>query len=123
MTKKKDEQLTIAVDLDGVIADYDGWNDGAIGAPRPDVVAVLRILRQEGWRVIVYSCRATAEINKYLVENSIPFDDINQNSQQPTGGVKPLATVYWDDRAYQYSGNGLKDIECIRNFRTWSGRR
>jgi adenylylsulfate kinase len=119
-----DRQQTIAVDFDGVIADYDGWDGtGALGLPRPDVVEALKILRNEGWKIVVYSCRSSAEITPYLMENSIPFDEINQNSSCSTGGVKPVATVYWDDRACQYSGDARKDLEMIRNFRTWNGRK
>jgi adenylylsulfate kinase len=117
-------QLTIAVDFDGVIADYDGWKStDAIGPPRADVVETLKLLRSEGWKIIVHSCRASAEISPYLMENSIPFDEINQNSSYPTGGAKPVATVYWDDRACRYSGDARNDLETIRNFRTWNNRK
>lgn len=84
------EFLTIAVDFDGVIADYDGWSDGQIGSPREDVIKALSILKNEGWRIIVYSCRASDEILSYLQRFQIPFDEVNQNSTQPTGGVKPV---------------------------------
>jgi hydroxymethylpyrimidine pyrophosphatase-like HAD family hydrolase len=119
-----DRTLTIAVDFDGVIADYDGWNlDGAIGAPRMDVIQALQSLRTEGWKIIVYSCRSAAEIEPYLATHSVPFDEINKNSSVSAGGEKPVANVYWDDRACRYSGDARADIEVIRNFRTWSGRR
>jgi hypothetical protein len=117
------KQQTIAVDFDGVISEYNGWEGtGAPGRPRQDVVQVLKVLREEGWKIIVYSCRADAEIQPYLVKHAIPFDEINQNSSRPYSGPKPAATVYWDDRACCYSGDALKDLEKIRNFRTWNGR-
>ena len=119
-----DKQLTIAVDFDGVIVDYDGWEGSqAFGSPRADVLEALKALRSDGWKIVVHSCRASTEIAQYLVENSIPFDEINQNSSFSTGGVKPVATVYWDDRACRYSGDARKDLEIIRNFRTWNARR
>jgi adenylylsulfate kinase len=118
------KQPTIAVDFDGVIADYGGWEgSGACGSPRLDVVEALTALRTEGWKIVVYSCRSSAEIEAYLSENAIPYDEINQNSSFVTGGAKPVATVYWDDRACQYSGDARKDLETIRNFRTWNGRK
>ena len=118
------KQLTIAVDFDGVIAEYDGWKGpGAVGPPRKDVIEALEILRSEGWKIVVYSTRAAEEIRPYLIEHRIPFDEINRNSSWETGGVKPLATVYWDDRACCYSGDAHKDLEVIRMFRTWNGRR
>jgi hypothetical protein len=118
------KQLTIAVDFDGVIAEYDGWTGTSlIGAPREDVIEALKVLRSEGWKIVVYSCRGAEEISPYLKQNAIPFDEINPNPSNPTKGTKPRATVYWDDRACCYSGNALQDLEKIRNFRTWSGRK
>jgi hypothetical protein len=118
-----DRHLTVAVDLDGVIAEYDRWEGvGIIGSPRPDVVQALRILRSEGWKVVVHTTRSEEEIADYLHCNKIPYDEINRNSSYQNTGQKPVATVYWDDRAVCYSGNGLRDLDKIRNFRTWAGR-
>ena len=114
---------TIAVDFDGVIAEYDGWRGvGVLGAPRNDVVRVLDILRSEGWKVVVHTTRDQGEIEDYLVRHGIPHDEINRNSDYRTTGTKPVADVYWDDRALRYSGDAERDLEFIRNFRTWSGR-
>jgi hypothetical protein len=120
----EDGQPTIAVDFDGVIADYDGWEGtGAPGSPRSDVLEALKVLHDEGWKIVIHSCRASAELSSYLLENKVPFDEINKNSSRPTGGSKPAATVYWDDRACCYSGNAKNDLEKILNFRTWNGRK
>jgi hypothetical protein len=116
--------LTIAVDFDGVIADYDDWKGNEnLGSPRQDVIEALRILRSEGWKIVVYSTRGTDEIAPYLIDNDVPFDEINQNSSYQTRGVKPVATIYWDDRACRYSGDARKDLQAILEFRTWNGRR
>lgn len=117
-------QPTIAVDFDGVIANYNGWEGtGTLGAPRIDVIEALKLLREEGWKIVIYSCRTSAEIAPYLLANAVPFDEINKNSSRQSQGPKPAATVYWDDRAYCYSGDARKDLDKIRNFRTWNGRR
>lgn len=124
MDSVNSKQPTIAVDFDGVIADYEGWEgEGCLGNHRKDVVEALTQLREEGWRIIIYSCRAAMEIGAYLVANGVPFDEINVNSARATKGPKPSATVYWDDRAVRYSGDALADIKEIRNFRTWNGRK
>jgi hypothetical protein len=120
---QQNTQPTIAVDFDGVIANYTGWEgEREFGPPRGDVVEVLRILRSEGWKIIVFSCREAAGIISYLALNSIPYDEVNENSAHRTGGVKPVANVYWDDRAICYSGDAYKDLSAIRIFRTWDGR-
>jgi len=114
---------TIAVDFDGVIADYDGYKGpGVLGAPRPDVREAMRTLRAEGWKIIINTTRGSSEISAYLTQHDIPFDEINNNSDYETQGPKPVADVYWDDRAVCYSGDAKRDIDLIRNFRTWSGR-
>ena len=119
------EQLprTIAVDFDGVIADYDGWKGaGVLGPPRRDVLEALRTLQAEGWKIIIHTTRGEKEICGYLAEHGIPHHEINRNSDYRTLGTKPVADVYWDDRALCYSGDARRDLECIRRFRTWSGR-
>lgn len=114
---------TIAVDFDGVIAEYDGWKGvGILGGPRRDVVSALRTLRAEGWKIVIHTTRGEEEIAAYLLQHSIPHHEINRNSDYTTLGGKPVADVYWDDRALCYSGNAVRDLKKIRRFRTWSGR-
>jgi hypothetical protein len=117
-------QQTIAVDFDGVLAEYDGWKgEEHLGSPRADVVSVLRLLRQEGWKIVVHTTRSELYISDYLAKHDIPYDEINRNSSYKNAGGKPVATVYWDDRALCYSGDAFKDLDAIRKFRTWNNRR
>lgn len=114
---------TIAVDFDGVIAEYDGWKGrGVLGLPRKDVLEALHELHAEGWKIVIHTTRGEQEVGPYLVEHGIPHHEINRNSDFRTLGVKPVADVYWDDRAFSYSGDARRDIHLIRHFRTWSGR-
>jgi hypothetical protein len=121
--KAKSSCRTIAVDFDGVIAEYDGWKGrGVLGLPRKDVVEALHELYVEGWKIVIHTTRGEQEVRPYLAEHGIPHHEINRNSDYRTLGVKPVADVYWDDRAFFYSGDARRDIELIRRFRTWSGR-
>lgn len=114
---------TIAVDFDGVIANYDGWKGyGVLGHPRKDVVEALRGLCAEGWKIVIHTTRGDDEVGGYLAQHDIPYHEINRNSDYKTKGMKPVADVYWDDRAVRYSGDARKDLELIYGFRTWSGR-
>ncbi len=118
-----ERQLTIAVDFDGVLAEYDGWKGpDVLGKPRQDVVDVLRVLRAEGWKIVIHTTRSEAQISDYLKLHEIPYDEVNQNSSYRNSGSKPVATIYWDDRALCYSGDAFMDLAKIRDFRTWSGR-
>jgi adenylylsulfate kinase len=122
-SKANGSPRTIAVDFDGVISEYDGWKGaGVLGAPRHDVLQVLLMLQNEGWKIIIHTTRGEEEIKGFLQQNAIPFDEINCNSDYRTGGIKPVADVYWDDRAVRYSGDAHHDLDIIRQFRTWSGR-
>lgn len=115
---------TIAVDFDGVIANYNGWRGRSVlGRPREDVVEALNNLRSEGWKIIVHTTRCKEDIIKYLRDASIPFDGINADGSTDRIGCKPRANIYWDDRALKYSGNARRDLDLIRNFCTWNGRR
>lgn len=121
--KANNSRRTIAVDFDGVIAEYDGYKGaGVLGNPRPDVVEALRVLNGEGWKIVIHTTRGRKEIAAYLEQHGIPCDEVNRNSDYQTQGPKPVADVYWDDRALCYSGDARKDLDLIRNFRTWSGR-
>lgn len=118
-----ERQRTIAVDFDGVIANYDGWRGPeSLGPPRPDVLSALTVLQREGWKIVIHTTRSDEQIYPYLVEHQVPYHEINRNSSYNNSGAKPVATVYWDDRALCYSGNAFRDLELIRAFRTWSGR-
>jgi hypothetical protein len=114
---------TIAVDFDGVIAEYDGWKGrGVLGNPRGDVLAALRELHEEGWKIVIHTTRGVEEVGPYLEKHGIPHHEVNRNSDYETLGVKPVADVYWDDRAFQYSGDARRDLAVIKRFRTYSGR-
>jgi adenylylsulfate kinase len=121
--KLNNSAKTLAVDFDGVIANYDGYKGpGVLGLPREDVRLALHTLRREGWKIVIHTTRSWAEIESYLQQHDIPFDEYNRNSDYATGGQKPVADVYWDDRAVCYSGDAARDLERIRNFRTWNNR-
>ena len=119
----QEREQAIAVDFDGVVAEYDGWKGATVlGSPRKDVLRVLHTLRSEGWKIIIHTTRSASEIQEYLALHNIPHDEINQNSSYQNGGSKPVATIYWDDRALRYSGDALEDLKQIRSYKTWSGR-
>jgi len=121
--KLNGSRRTIAVDFDGVIAEYDGYRgQGVLGEPREDVTEVLRQLHAESWKIVVHTTRGEQEIAGYLAQHGIPFDEINRNSDYKTAGPKPVADLYWDDRAVFYSGDARKDLGLIRKFKTWNGR-
>lgn len=89
---------TLAVDFDGVIADYSRGFQGAdvFGEPIEGAVAALQQLKHAGWRILIHTARpVTPAMEIYLQRHAIPYDGIEG---------KPLADIYLDDRARQFSG-------------------
>ena len=113
-------QLTAAFDFDGVISKYDGWKGvGVFGPPITPVVHAMRRLKALSWKIIIFTTRGVHEIEGYLKDNDIPFDEINRNSNIDSLGTKPIADVYIDDRAICYYGQTtqtlLDDVHTLLN--------
>ena len=114
---------TIACDFDGCLCEH---RFPECGAPITDVVALLRQLEEEGWLIVIHSCRANSDwvgkgaseqearkkvddMVEFLLENDVPFHSIwgitMTSHADPFAweysGVsgKPVADVYLDDRA------------------------
>jgi len=101
---------TLAVDFDGTIAHYKGWaGRGVFLPPLPGAADALRALKEQGWNIVVFTCRTEEdELRAYLVAHGIPFDAINVGldpSMECSGKV--YADIYLDDRAV--------------TFRDWAG--
>lgn len=93
---------TVAVDLDGTIAElYEKFEAKKIPPPRPGVKAALKEFQRLGYRIIIFTVRGDDQlIRDYCHEHEIPFDYINENPDQPEDSSgKVIADVYIDDRA------------------------
>ena len=104
---------TIAVDFDGVIHGYSkGWQDGSIyDPPVPGVACSLDRLRRAGFKVVIYTTRASnrvidgvhqesqeIQVKEYLEKHGIPYDEIFT-------GEKPMFFALIDDRAIRFDPN------------------
>ena len=115
---------TIAVDFDGTIASYKGFEGkGVFGEPVPGVKEALQFLIEKGYRIIIHTTRSeTHSIKEYLNYHSIPFHFINFNPKNIDLGCslgKPLADVYVDDRAIQFKGDWEYTNLQIQRFIEW----
>ncbi len=99
----------VAVDVDGVLAQYDGWKGVEhIGDPIPGAVEFTKKL-QEIARVVIFTTRVNADpkisgrnesvemltqrVKLWLDAHGFAYDEIY------VGQGKPLAAAYVDDRA------------------------
>ncbi len=103
---------TIAVDLDGTLAEYKKWiGVKVIGKPLPGAKEFLEELHRRGYRILIYTARTagrnkgkdgkyTQEDLNAIVENwfkkhDMPYDAIH------FGDSKPAASAFIDDRAVE----------------------
>ena len=119
-------QQYVCIDLDGTIAHYKEWQgEEFFGDPVEGVGLALEQLGKEGWKIIIYTTRSNQTlIEAYLKGNSIPFDYINHNPDQPENAIggKPYADVYVDDRGVQFNGNWSVTLNEVRHFAPWETR-
>lgn len=97
-----DKPTTIAVDLDGTLAEpYETYNPDKIEAPRPGAKETLEWFKEQGFRIIIFTVRGDDElVSTWLDKHDIPYDYINENPDQPEGASgKVIADYYIDDRA------------------------
>ena len=122
----------VCVDLDGVLARYDGWKGpDIIGAPLPGALEFARSLSEVADIVIFTSrcsgglaaeagvradpARIRLKIIDWLEKHKFPFDDVY------VGQGKPVASAFIDDRAVQCSpqenpqayGTALRDARAV----------
>lgn len=114
---------TICIDIDGTISHYIDWvDDHTFGSVLAHCAESIQELKSKGWLIIIYTTRANnQEISKFLYENDIPFDFINENPNQPENakGGKPYADVYVDDRAIGFKGDWQQTLKDIEKFKPW----
>jgi len=122
-------QKTVVVDVDGVLAEYEGWT-GEFQPPGPPIVGTCGMtasmftqrLRDCGWRVVIHSCRCPrpagyddradqTELREWLAEHDIQYDELH------TGPGKPPADVYLDDRGVRFTGSFLDALDEIVHAR------
>lgn len=98
---------TIAVDFDRVLFTHESWQGHYhVGEPMPGARDALIMLRDLGFKIMIWTTRAQKEIIAEACEkNGIPYDYINENPNQPPeiNPSKPVADYYIDDRAVRFT--------------------
>lgn len=118
-----DHYHAVCVDLDGVLAKYEGWKGhGVIGDPILGSTEFLLALKKRGYRVIVFTARGTGEVWDWLHTWALAdlVDEVNVNSSVISNNMgKPVANFYVDDRAIRFRGSYLDVLEEIDGFVEW----
>ena len=114
----------IGVDLDGTLAEYDGWKGpDHIGTPVPAMVERVKAWLAEGKRVKIFTARCwpigttsaltpTDEARERVEEANRAIATIQEWSKKHIGKVLPITCIkdygmveLWDDRAVQVVKN------------------
>ena len=119
--------MIIAVDFDCCIAHYKEWKGIDIfGEPIEGAKEALIKLKNQGHRIIIFTCRApTPKLQNYLKTHSIPFDAINENpwtwleDSDPTIKRKIPADIYIDDKALTFKGDWNRTFADVQTFESW----
>lgn len=114
---------TICIDIDGTISHFIEWQGPTVfGEVIPGAAENIQRLKDADYFIIIYTTRTDKdEIAEFLNRNSIPFDAINENPQQPDNAIggKPIADVYIDDRNVPFNGDWDKTFQDILAFQPW----
>jgi len=101
-TTHETHTITVAVDIDGVLADYSqGWQGAeCIGAPLPGARQFLEDLKYAGYYVILHTTRDAATVAVWAAEHDIlhgtHFDAINDNPNLRGANAGCRGTVPWE---------------------------
>jgi hypothetical protein len=110
----------VCVDFDGVLANISGDIEH-FGSPISGGAEALCELRAHGLKIIIHTSRPARQehlkqLESYLVEAGIPFDEINSNSDCIWPSKKPLADLYIDDRALRFEGDWKDTIALAKHY-------
>jgi hypothetical protein len=117
--------MTIAIDFDGVIAEYRHFKGkGVFGTPIEGVKEALTEFREAGHIIIINTTRLEVhQIAEYMELNGLPYNYINfnpKNIEQLLHPSKVLADVYIDDRGVTFSGKWSPEfIDMVLNFKPY----
>jgi hypothetical protein len=101
--KDADTPFTVAIDLDGTLAEVmEPFDPETIGPVRERTRYWANKFHDAGARVVVFTVRGDEDlVAGWLDENDVKWDFINENPDQPEGSSgKVIADAYWDDRAH-----------------------
>ncbi|OGG36712.1 hypothetical protein A2110_00030 [Candidatus Jorgensenbacteria bacterium GWA1_54_12] len=112
----------IAFDFDGVVAQYNGFvSHDDVQEPIAETIKAMNLLKEKGFRILIFSTRGTEFLKKYCERFSIPADFINDNPEmRGENPGKPVAWLYVDDRAIRYIGQTAETLVSeIEQFKAY----
>lgn len=121
------KKLTIAVDFDGTLCEYAFPSIGHQSAEQIDLMNLLKKLKQEGHKLILWTNRGDNEQYKSLSEavnwckqKGLEFDAINENLPdiKKLSGYSPkiMADYYLDDKAISFGSDNKSRQDALNKL-------
>ncbi len=106
LARNKEGQVTLAIDIDGTIFEYDTYTKNQWGEPIEGAIDTINELKNKyNCYIILHTARGNDErkaLENYLANNKLQYNELVMN--------KPIADMYIDDRAVKFIAN---DKVCI----------
>lgn len=100
----------ICVDFDGVLNEYNGYEEGNLGKPLSGSQDFIKELRRK-YMVVIFTSRPKEQVSNWLSKNGFP--DIKVTNR------KLPAVAYIDDRAIPFNGSYKQAIYEAANFKPY----
>lgn len=102
-------KTTICVDFDGVLNEYDHYDENDLSTPRPGCKEFLETLSQNH-KVVILTARNFVKVLNWLDEYNL------RKYVHHVTNIKPPAVAYIDDRAIPFNGNYEATIQALKYF-------
>lgn len=102
-------QKVIALDFDGVLHDYHGWNEGKLGQPIPGMRDLVARLTSGGASVVIHTTREPQVVRPWLEQYGFP--DVTVTNLKWS-----RIDVFVDDRAHEFHPNSVHDQLAVESY-------
>lgn len=100
----------ICVDFDGVLNEYNGYEEGNLGKPLSGSQDFIKELRKK-YKVVILTSRPKEQVINWLTDNGFPSMKVTNN--------KVPAVAYIDDRAIPFNGDYKQVLRKVKDFRPY----
>lgn len=101
---------TICVGFDGVLNEYNGYEEGNLGEPLSASKEFIRQLRKK-YKVVILTSRPKEQVIDWLNNNGFPSMEVTDR--------KIPAVAYIDDRAIRFNGSYIQTIYEAVNLKPY----
>ena len=102
----------VSIDFDGVLNEYSGYVEDELGVPRVGAKDFLQKLYEEGYKIIIHTCRDADDVRDWLEVHDL-------SEYVPIISIEKIPSIaYIDDRAIAFDGNYQSAYMLLKNFET-----